>query len=71
MECGQCFPSQPFVVLNVDQFFGHGDGPLEQQKQDSHVYRKTGTLPLIFRKNQSRHYINDGVSDTVIKVWSS
>ena len=39
--------------------------PLEQQKQDSHVYRKTGTLPLIFRKNQSPHYINDEVWETV------
>ena len=28
MECGQCFPSQPFVVLTVDQFVGHGGGPL-------------------------------------------
>ena len=61
MECGQCFPSQPFVVLTVDQFVGHGGGPLEQQKQDRHVYRKTSTLPLIFRKNQSRHHINDEV----------
>ena len=43
------------------QFVGHGGGPLERQRQDSHVYRKTGTLPLIFRKNQSRHYINDEV----------
>ena len=34
MECGQCFPSQPFVVLTVDQFVGHGGGPLERQKQD-------------------------------------
>ena len=57
MECGQCFPSQPFVVLTVDQFVGHGGGPLERQKQDSHVNRKTDTL----RKNQSRHYINDEV----------
>ena len=40
-------PSQPFVVLTVDQFVGHGDGPLERQKQDSHFYRKSGTLPLI------------------------
>ena len=55
------FPSEPFVVLNVDQFVGHGGGPLERQKQDSHVYRKTSTLPLIFQKNQSRHYINDEV----------
>ena len=42
MECSpQCFPSQSFVVLTVDQFVGHGDGPLARQKQDSHVYRKT------------------------------
>ena len=61
MECGQCFPSQSFLVLTVDQFVGHSGGPLERQKQDSHVYRKTGTLPLIFRKNQSRHYIGDEV----------
>ena len=27
MECGQCFPSQPFVVLIVDKFVGHGGGP--------------------------------------------
>ena len=61
MESGQYFPSQPFVVLTVDQFVRHGGGPLERQRQDSHVYRKTGRLPLIFRKNQSRHYINDEV----------
>ena len=61
MEFGQCFPSQPFVVLTVDQLVGHGGSPLERQKQDSYVYRKTGTLPLTFRKNQSRHYINDKV----------
>ena len=61
MKCSQCFPSQPFVVLTFDQFVGHGGGPLERQRQDSHVYRKTGTLPLIFRKNQSRHYINEKV----------
>ena len=46
-------------MLTVDQFVGHGGGPLERQKQDSHDYRKTGTLPLIFRKNQSRQYIDD------------
>ena len=49
------------MVLTVDLFFGHSGGPLEQQKQDSHVYRKTGTLPLVFPKNQSRHYIDDEV----------
>ena len=41
MECGQCFPSQPFVtVLTFDQFVGHGGGPLERQKQNSYVYQK-------------------------------
>ena len=50
-----------FLVLTVDQVVGHGGGPLERQKQDSHVYQKTGTLPLIFRKNQSRHYMSDEV----------
>ena len=49
------------LVLTVDRFVGHGGGALERQKQDSHVYRKTGTLSLIFLKNQSRHYINDEV----------
>ena len=66
MECDQHFPSQPFVlVLTVDQFVGCGGDPLERQKQDSHVYRKTSTLLLFFRKNQSRHYINDEVWETV------
>ena len=50
-----------FLVLTVDQVVGHGGGLLERQKQDSHVYQKTGTLPLIFRKNQSRHYMSDEV----------
>ena len=51
MECDQYFPSEPFVVLTVDQFVGRGGGPLERHKQDSHVYLKISTLPLIFRKN--------------------
>ena len=38
MECDQCFPSEPFVVLTVDQFVRHSGSPLERQKQDSHVY---------------------------------
>ena len=63
MECGPCSPSRPFVVLPVDRFVGHGGSPLERQKQDSRVYRKTGILPLIFRKNQSRHYINDEIQN--------
>ena len=24
MKCDQCFPSQPFVMLTVHQFVGHG-----------------------------------------------
>ena len=54
MECGRCFPSQPTVVLTVNQFVGHGGGPLERQIQDNHVYRKTGKKKK--KKNQSRHY---------------
>ena len=61
MECGQCFPSQPFVVLTVDQFVGHGGGPLERQRQDSYVYGKTSTLPLTLQKIQSCYYTNDEV----------
>ena len=34
MECDQCFPSQPFVVLTFDQFVGHRGDPLERRKQD-------------------------------------
>ena len=30
------------------QFVGRGGGSLERQKQDSHIYRKTGISPLIF-----------------------
>ena len=44
MECDQRFPSQPFVILIVDHFFGHGGGLLERQKKNSHVYQKSGTL---------------------------
>ena len=33
-----------FVVLTVDQFVERGDGPFELQKQDSHVFGKTGTF---------------------------
>ena len=57
-KCDQCFTSQPFVVLSFDQFVEHSGRPLERQKQDSHVYREFSTLLLIFRKNQSCHYLN-------------
>ena len=33
-----------FVVLTVDQFVERGDGPFELHKQDSHVFRKTGSF---------------------------
>ena len=42
-----------FVVLTANQFVGRDDGPLEQQKQDSHVCRRNRTFPLILMKNQS------------------
>ena len=42
-------PSKTFVVLTADQFVGHDDVLLEQQKQDSHVCRRNGTFPLISR----------------------
>ena len=45
--CGHSFPFVTFIVLTVDQFVERGDGPLESQKQDSHVFRRTGTFPLI------------------------
>ena len=55
------FPSVMFVVLTDGQFVGHGDGPLEHQKQDRHVCQRNRTFPLILRKNQSRHYKDDEV----------
>ena len=51
MEFYHYSPSVTFVVLTADQFVGHSDGPLEQQKQDSHISRKNHTFPLILRKN--------------------
>ena len=32
-------------MLIVDQFVGRGGGALKRKKQDSYVYRKTGTMP--------------------------
>ena len=65
MEYDRYFLCVPFVVLTVDQFVGGSGGSLERQIKDNHVYRKTGTLPQILRKNQSRHYTNDEVWETV------
>ena len=36
MEFYHYSPSVAFEVLTGDQFVGRDDGPLEQQKQDSH-----------------------------------
>ena len=49
------------VVLTADQFVGRDDGLLQQQRQDSHVCRKTRTFPLILERNQSLHYKGDEV----------
>ena len=46
------FPSVSLLVLNVNQFVGRGGGPLEWQKQDSHVYRKTGTFLVTSLKSE-------------------
>jgi len=61
MEFCRCSLFVTFVVLTVDQFVVRDDGPLEQQRQDSHVCSKNGTFPLILVKNQSRHYKDDEV----------
>ena len=71
MKCDQYFPSQPFVALTVNQFVWRGGSPLEQQKRDNPVCRKASALPLIYRKNQSRHFMNNEVWETVKKVWNS
>ena len=44
MEFCHFFLFVTFVVLIVDQFVERGDGPFEFQKQDTHVFRKTGTF---------------------------
>ena len=44
MEFCDFFLFVTFVVLTVDLFVERGDGPFELQKQDSHVFRKTGTF---------------------------
>ena len=53
-------PSETFVVLSADQFVGRDDGLLEQQRQDSHLYRRNRTGPLS-SVPQSPHYKGDEV----------
>jgi len=50
MEIYLSFPFVTFVVLTADQLVESDDGPLEQQKQDSHVFRRNRTFHLILRK---------------------
>ena len=38
--------SETFVVLTADQFVRRDDGLLQQQRQESHVCRKTRTLHI-------------------------
>ena len=40
MEFYYYSPTETFVVLTADQFVGHDDGLLEQQRQDIHVWRR-------------------------------
>ena len=47
MEFDYYSSSETFVVLTAEQFVGRDDSLLEQQKQDSYVYRRSGTFPLI------------------------
>ena len=61
MEFYSYSPSETFVVLTADQFVGRDDSLLEQQKQDSHVFGRNGTFPLILIKNQSPHHKGDEV----------
>ena len=54
MECGQCFPSQSFLVLTVDQFDQQW-WPAGKTKQDSHVYRKTSTESSAHKRRSLRN----------------
>ena len=44
------FSFSAVILLAINQFVGRSGGLPERQKQDSHVYRKTGTL-------RSRHCV--------------
>ena len=51
------FPFVTFVVLTVNQFVECGDGPIESQKQDSHVFRKNEhiSFDLLEKSGSSLH----------------
>ena len=53
-----------FVVLTADQLVGRDDGPLAQQKQDSHVCRGNRTFPgsvLILGIKSKKLRIRNGI----------
>lgn len=52
-------PSEMFVMLTADQFFGRHDGPLEQQSQAILICQRNCTFPLILRRNQCSHFKDD------------
>ena len=60
MEFYYYSPSETFVALTGDQFVGHDDGPLEQQKQDSHVCRRNSHISSDFKeKSESSQQFKD------------
>ena len=50
MEFDYDSPSETFVVLTADHFGGRDDGLLEQQKQNSYVCRRNGTISVLTTK---------------------
>ena len=53
MECRQCFPSQSFVVLTVDQFVGRADGPLERQTGEPRLSKNWHIASEFSEKSES------------------
>ena len=54
MDFYHYFPSVA-TVCTADQFVGRDDGPLEQQKQDSHVCRNRTFRLILRKKSESLH----------------
>ena len=50
MEFFYYSPSETFVVLTADQFVGHDDCLLEQQRQDSRVCQKNSHISSDFKE---------------------
>ena len=70
MGCDQYFPSQPFVVLTVDQFVRRSGGLFEWQKQNNHVYRSKNWHITSDYSEKSESSLHKRQSlRTVKKVW--